>query len=100
MYKPNDVLVNGLRLSNIFNTQDNDWHDKHIKPIRGLWTMTQVLKMESLVDETLSKFTDKLSTKFVDGPNSGKTCMMDDWLSFCRTRTDTLYINHKKQHYG
>jgi hypothetical protein len=83
MYRPNDVLINGMRLSNIFNTQDNDWHDKYMKPIRGLWTMTKVLEMEPLIDETLSKFTDKLGAKFVDGPKPGTTCMMDDWLAYC-----------------
>lgn len=84
MYRPNDVLINGMRLQNIFNTQDNEWHDKFMKPIRGLWTMTKVLEMESLIDETLSKFCDKLSSKFVDGANAGKTCMMDEWLGYCK----------------
>lgn len=85
MYRPNDVRLNGKRLSNLFNTQDNDWHDKYINPIRKLWTMTALLKMEPLIDDTLSKLTDKLSANFADEPNTGKTCMMDDWLAFCKT---------------
>lgn len=28
MYQPNDALIEGHRLSNLFNTQDNAWHDK------------------------------------------------------------------------
>lgn len=27
MYRPNDALINGQRLHNLFNTQDNAWHD-------------------------------------------------------------------------
>jgi hypothetical protein len=88
MYKPNDVLINGMRMSNVFNTQDNAWHDKYMKPIRGLWTMTKVLGMESLIDETLSKFTNKLGAKFADGSNVGKVCMMDEWLGYCKDHDD------------
>lgn len=77
-----------MRLSNIFNTQDNVWHDKYMKPIRGLWTMTKVLEMESLIDETLSKFTTKLGAKFADGSNAGKICMMDEWLAYCKNHND------------
>ncbi|KAH8812220.1 putative cytochrome P450 [Xylogone sp. PMI_703] len=82
MYKPNDVLINDMRISNLFSARDNEWHDKYIKPIRGLWTMSKVLEMEPLIDETLNKFTSKLGAKFADGLNIGKTCMMDDWLAF------------------
>lgn len=88
MYKPNDVLINGMRMSNVFNTQDNAWHDKYMKPIRGLWTMTKVLGMESLIDETLSKFTNKLGAKFADGSKAGKACMMDEWLGYCKDHDD------------
>lgn len=84
MYRPNDVLINGMRISNIFDTQDNHWHDKYMKPIRGLWTMTKVLEMESLIDETLSKFISKLGSKFAEGSNAGKVCMMDEGLGYCK----------------
>ncbi|KAI1498837.1 benzoate 4-monooxygenase cytochrome P450 [Biscogniauxia marginata] len=82
MYRPNDVLVNGQRISNLFNTQDNVWHNKFMKPIRGLWTMTKVLEVESLIDETLSKFTTKLGEKFADGTRPANICPMDDWLGY------------------
>ncbi|TGO64180.1 hypothetical protein BCON_0008g00270 [Botryotinia convoluta] len=36
------------------------WHEKYVKPIRSLWTMTKVLDIEPLVDETLGIFIDKL----------------------------------------
>jgi hypothetical protein len=83
MYRPNDVLMNRERMSNVINTQDEDWHAKYIKPIRGFWSMTKVLDVEPLVDETLVKFTDKLDNRFAKGD---EVCMMDDWLGYC-----TLY---------
>ncbi|KAJ5653409.1 hypothetical protein N7490_000412 [Penicillium lividum] len=82
MYRPNDVLIEGHRLSNLFNTQDEDWHNQNIKPIRGLWSMTKVLEYEPLIDETLQKFVDKLALRFVDGQNAGKVCPVDEWIGF------------------
>ncbi|KAJ5320398.1 hypothetical protein PENANT_c010G10164 [Penicillium antarcticum] len=82
MYRPNDVLLQGHRLSNLFNTQDEDWHNQNIRPIRSLWTMTKVLEYEPLIDETLDKFTGKLASRFVDGDSAGKTCPAAEWIGF------------------
>ncbi|KAJ5570864.1 hypothetical protein N7535_004524 [Penicillium sp. DV-2018c] len=82
MYRPNDVLLNGHRVSNLFNTQDEDWHNQNIRPIRSLWTMTKVLEYEPLIDETIIKFVDKLALRFVDGDNAGKICPADEWIGF------------------
>ena len=81
MYRPNDVLMNGHRISNIFNTQDEQWHNKYLRPIRNLWSINKVLEYEPLIDETLNKFVEKLGTKFADGKT---VCPADEWLSFCK----------------
>ncbi|KAJ5281445.1 hypothetical protein N7478_006817 [Penicillium angulare] len=62
--------------------KDEDWHNQNIKPIRGLWSMTKVLEYEPLIDETISKFVDKLSLRFVDGVNANKICPADEWIGF------------------
>ncbi|KAL4962846.1 cytochrome P450 [Aspergillus stella-maris] len=77
-YRPNDVLLNGQRVSNLFNTQDEDWHNQNILPIRNLWRMTKVLEYEPLIDETLNKFVDKLSSKF----GAGEVCPADEWIGY------------------
>lgn len=41
MYRANDVVVNGQRISNVFNTQDEDWHTKYMRPIRGFWSIPE-----------------------------------------------------------
>ncbi|KAL2829024.1 cytochrome P450 [Aspergillus cavernicola] len=64
-YRPNDVLLNGHRMANLFNAQDEKWHNQNI-PIRNLWRMTKVLEYEPLIDETLKKFVDKIGTKFAE----------------------------------
>ncbi|KAL4881373.1 cytochrome P450 [Aspergillus karnatakaensis] len=77
-YRPNDVLLNGQRVSNLFNTQDEDWHNQNILPIRNLWRMTKVLEYEPLIDETLRKFVDKVGDKFA----GGKVCPADEWIGY------------------
>lgn len=81
MYRPNDVLINGHRLSNIFNSQDEHWHNKYLRPIRNLWSINKVLEYEPLIDETLNKFVEKLGAKFADAKT---VCPADDWLGFCK----------------
>ncbi|EAW15320.1 cytochrome P450 [Aspergillus clavatus NRRL 1] len=81
MYKPNDVLINGHRMSNLFNTQDEHWHNQNILPIRPLWGMGKVLEYESLIDETLNLFTGKLRARFT-GSNGRTICPIDEWLGY------------------
>ncbi|KAI6795968.1 hypothetical protein KC363_g5737 [Hortaea werneckii] len=64
MYRPNYVLIDEQRLSNIFNAQDNRWHDQAMKPIQGLRSMTKVLEVEPYVDETLEFLVAKLDKLF------------------------------------
>lgn len=85
MYRPNDVLINSQRLSNLFNTADEDWHTKFMRPIRGFWTMTKVLEYETLIDETLIKFMDRIGKDFTEGVNAEKVCPAGEWLGYCRS---------------
>ncbi|KAI7085334.1 hypothetical protein KC356_g5983 [Hortaea werneckii] len=64
MYRPNYVLIDEQRLSNIFNAQDNRWHGQAMKPIQGLRSMTKVLEVEPYVDETLEFLVAKLDKLF------------------------------------
>ncbi|KAL4788212.1 cytochrome P450 [Aspergillus varians] len=77
-YHPNDVLLNGHRMSNLFNTQDEEWHNQNILPIRNLWRMTKVLEYEPLIDETLNKFVNKLGARF----GGGQVCPADQWIGY------------------
>ncbi|KAG9247926.1 benzoate 4-monooxygenase cytochrome P450 [Calycina marina] len=61
-YQVNDVLINGMKVLNIFNTALDD---------------DEFLEMEKLIDETRGLFAFNLDKKF-----AGKTCVMDEWLSY------------------
>ncbi|KAI0014620.1 benzoate 4-monooxygenase cytochrome P450 [Xylariomycetidae sp. FL0641] len=79
MYGPHDILVDGKRWSDIFNTTDEEWHAKMIKPIRSLYTMSRVQDVESYVDDTLRNLMDKLDTRYVE---TGKLCPMDKYMLY------------------
>lgn len=84
MYRVNDVVVNGQRMPNIFNTPDKAFHAKYSNPIRGFWSMTKILDMEPLMDETLRELVAVLATRFADPEKERENpvCMMDDWLTY------------------
>jgi hypothetical protein len=82
MYNVNDVVVNGVRLKNLFSTQDEKWHSTYIRPIKGLYSMTKVQDMEPGVDVAINMLVDKLRKRFVD---KGLPCEMANYLQFCRS---------------
>ncbi|PQE15837.1 benzoate 4-monooxygenase cytochrome P450 protein [Rutstroemia sp. NJR-2017a BBW] len=82
MYKPNDVVIQGKRVGNLFNTPDAAWHEKYSKPIRNFWTMHKVLEVESYIDQTVDAFIQKLGAKFADKVDDKPICMIDDWLAW------------------
>lgn len=88
MYSVNDVVVNGQRISNIFNTQDEEFHRTYARPIAGFWTLTKILELEPLMDETIQKLVHKLGNKFAEDPNPDTVCMMEDWLTYCENSPD------------
>lgn len=92
MYKPNDLVVNGKRTENFFNTPDRVFAAENSAPIRGFWTNTRVLQVEPLVDETLSLFIQQATQRFADG----SICMMEQWLDYLSwdAATNTAFGKH------
>ncbi|CVL04878.1 hypothetical protein LB506_006255 [Fusarium annulatum] len=79
MYRPNDVVVNGQRMQNIFNTADEDFHTKYTKPIRGFWTLPKMLEAEPIMDETLCELITHIDNRFA---STGYVCKMDEWVAY------------------
>lgn len=79
MYRPNDVVVNGQRIQNIFNTQDAHFHSKYTRPIGGFWTMSKILDLEPVMDETLLELLANVDRRFA---STGDVCMLEDWISY------------------
>ncbi|KAJ5590564.1 cytochrome P450 [Penicillium hetheringtonii] len=79
MYNVNDVMINGVRLSNLFSTQDEKWHSTFIRPVKSLYSMSRVQEVEGNMDITIKLLFDQLRERFV---GKGKTCEMSDWINF------------------
>ncbi|KZF19789.1 cytochrome P450 [Xylona heveae TC161] len=79
MYMINDVMVNGVRVSNLFSTRSEEWHSTSIRPIKSLYSMTKVQDFEHHVDTTLNFLMQKLEERFI---NTGKPCDMADYLLY------------------
>lgn len=79
MYNVNDVIVSGVRLKNLFSHQDETWHSRFIRPIKGLYSMTKVQDFEPGVDKIINLFTEKMRERFV---NSGKPCEMSEYINY------------------
>ena len=81
---PNDVMVQGQRVSNLFGTRDEDWHTKLIKPIRGLYNMTRALDVEVHVNKTLEFLMEILGERFMNGTDKGSSVDMATYIPFCK----------------
>ncbi|KAJ5750360.1 hypothetical protein N7533_007388 [Penicillium manginii] len=79
MYNVNDVVIGGVRLSNLFSSQDEKWHSTFIRPVKSMYSMSRVQEVESTMDVTIKLLFDKLRAKFV---GTGQTCEMSDWINF------------------
>ncbi|KAJ5657790.1 cytochrome P450 [Penicillium longicatenatum] len=79
MYNVNDVVVGGIRLKNLFSSQDEKWHSTYIRPIKNLYSLTKVQDVEANVDITINLLLEKLRARFV---GTGKPCEMTDWINF------------------
>lgn len=87
-YKPNDVIVpGGFRVSNLFGTRDEAWHDKVIRPVKSLWQMTRALDMEPQIDITLNDWLETLDRKFVLGKCAGRSFDIANWVPYCECQT-------------
>lgn len=80
MYNVNDVSVSGDRHKNLFSHQDEDWHSKFIRPIKGLYSMTKVRDFEPGIDKIIGIFMEKIQEGFI---TSGKLCEMSEYISYC-----------------
>ncbi|KAF4461115.1 Cytochrome P450 [Fusarium albosuccineum] len=98
MYMVNDVVVNGKRIANIFNARDHAWHAQQLKPISKFFSMSKLMDVEPLMDETINKFVAQLDEKFFKGSSSGGPCKMDEWLAYLAW--DTMANVTFGRHYG
>ncbi|KAF2124477.1 cytochrome P450 [Dothidotthia symphoricarpi CBS 119687] len=81
-YSVNDALQNGHLIQNLFSTRDNEFHSRTLKPVQKLYSLSNALQLETLMNEDLHVFRSELETRFMQGENEGKTCDLADWISY------------------
>ncbi|KAL4882674.1 cytochrome P450 [Aspergillus karnatakaensis] len=69
----------GGALPAVFNTRDENLHKKIKSPIAPLFSMTNILPLESFVDETIQVMIEQLDRRFAD---TGRTFDLADWLQY------------------
>lgn len=86
----NDSFVEGKRQSNLFGMRDESIHDKVMRPVKGLYTMTRALDMEPHIDTTINEWFEALDDRFAVGKNAGKSFDIGNWVPYCEwfVRTD------------
>ncbi|KAE8147819.1 cytochrome P450 [Aspergillus avenaceus] len=81
-YHGSSAKSNGKIIYNLFSECDPEVHARQKRPIAKFYSMTGVLPLESHIDEVISYFCQRLEEGFVDGSNAGKTCKLEQWLSY------------------
>ena len=84
-YSASDALVHGHRVEHIFSTRNNQFHLEQLTPIQKLYSNQGVLAYEGLIDRVILLLCEQLETRFVNGANSGNTCDIADWISYCES---------------
>ena len=70
-------------MQNVFSTRDEHMNTQVMKPIIKLFSLGNIMKMESRIDDTIEYFVDCLTKRFAGGANTAKLCDMDKWLHYC-----------------
>ena len=82
MYHVNDALANGVRIPNLNSMRDEDMHDKTIRPIRSMYSMSNIKSFEPLMDPVITRFNKALETRFGTGENAGVVFDMGQWMNY------------------
>ncbi|KAI0405419.1 putative benzoate 4-monooxygenase cytochrome P450 [Xylaria palmicola] len=69
----------GAVLPSIFSTQDENLHRMLKRPIAAVYSMSNLVSFEPLVDRTIEVFRQELDRRFV---SSGETCDLGAWLQY------------------
>ncbi|KAI1772662.1 cytochrome P450 [Hypoxylon cercidicola] len=69
----------GTSLPTIFATQDESVHRMLKRPIAGVYSMSNLVSFEPLVDRTIDVFCQELDRRFV---LTGETCDLGAWLQY------------------
>jgi hypothetical protein len=85
-YTVNDILdKDGKRHESMFSTQSAAFHAQQKQPMLKLYSMTSLLNLEVLLDETINKLMVRLDEEFINGPRGSKACHLSNWILYCES---------------
>ena len=76
-YRVLSFYVKGKAIPGLFATQDRRIHTLLRKPIAGIYSMTNLMSYEPMVDSTIHCFFEQLDQRFVQ---PSRICALDVWL--------------------
>ncbi|KAL7934334.1 putative cytochrome P450 monooxygenase [Trichoderma chlorosporum] len=74
--------VNGRQVPSILYTLENKPHGTLKRPIAGIFSMSNIAKLESLIDEMIISFVKKLDEKFISVEDQEQITPIDSWLHY------------------
>lgn len=78
------VVQDGKSIGGIAAAQDKNLHSNLKRPVAGIFSMSTAVTFEPGVDDTIKYFLKRLDESFMSGPNSGKSCDIDNWVQYCQ----------------
>ncbi|KAM9877459.1 hypothetical protein VD0002_g2455 [Verticillium dahliae] len=72
----------GKPIFNVFGLSDREDHARVRKPIGRLYSPAGALAIEKHVDKAISQFLAQLDQRFVNGPNAGVVCQLEQWFLY------------------
>lgn len=72
--------LRGVNYPNLISSEDTESHHALRRPISGVYSLSNVKKSESYIDECILELVKKLLTEFSGGE---KHMSVFQWMSFC-----------------
>lgn len=82
MYDTTSMPVNGVRDPNLLASTNEQWHDQQRKLINSAFSLTQLLRYEPWVDDTIILFLQEMRDRFVDRDGPEGIIQLPVWLGY------------------
>ena len=82
MYDTTAMPKNGVRSLNLLSATDGRWHDQQRRLINNAFSLTQLLRYEPWVDDTVRLFLKQMQERFVDKDGPKGLIDFPTWLGY------------------
>ncbi|KAE9991893.1 hypothetical protein EG327_010680 [Venturia inaequalis] len=75
-------VQDGKPVRSIAAMQDKKAHANLKRPVVSIYSMSNMITFEPIVDDTIRYFLKRLDETFMSGSNTGKSCDIDNWVQY------------------